>query len=134
VLRHALRCRSRISFKSHSRHARQPRRDCARHDRRPASGTHQRNTPHPSLSGISSRDTAPAAFRPRELTMRRHLTHILLPAVTGALMIAVWYGIRHSLSEDYKFLLPVPHESWQALTDNFHVLARPIVNTSKGAL
>lgn len=66
--------------------------------------------------------------------MRRHLINILLPAVTGAFMIAVWYGIRHGLSEDYKFLLPVPHEIWQALTDNFHVLGRAIINTSKGAL
>lgn len=66
--------------------------------------------------------------------MRRHVINILLPAATGALMIAVWYGIRHGLSEDYKFLLPVPHEIWHALNDNFHVLGRAIVNTSKGAL
>lgn len=66
--------------------------------------------------------------------MRRHLINILLPAVTGALMIAIWYGIRHGLSEDYKFLLPVPHEIWHALNDNFHVLGRAIVNTTKGAL
>lgn len=66
--------------------------------------------------------------------MRRHLINILLPAVTGALMIAIWYGIRHGLSEDYKFLLPVPHEIWHALNDNFHVLGRAILNTTKGAL
>ncbi|MCC6414893.1 MAG: ABC transporter permease [Opitutaceae bacterium] len=66
--------------------------------------------------------------------MRRHLLNILLPVVTGALMIAVWYGIRHELSADYKFLLPVPHEIWQAMRDNFPVLGRAIINTTEGAL
>lgn len=66
--------------------------------------------------------------------MRRHLINILLPAATGALMIALWYGLRHSLSEDFKFLLPTPDEIITALQDNAAVLNRAILNTTQGAL
>ncbi len=66
--------------------------------------------------------------------MRRHLLNIFLPVVTGALVIALWYGLRQVLSPDYKFLLPVPHEIIDALRDNFPVLGRAILNTTKGAL
>lgn len=66
--------------------------------------------------------------------MRRQLINILLPLLTGVLMVAAWYGLRHALSDDYKFLLPVPDEIYQALIDNFPVLGRAILNTTKGAL
>ncbi|MFZ9682781.1 MAG: ABC transporter permease, partial [Cephaloticoccus sp.] len=62
------------------------------------------------------------------------MLNFLLPVVTVALVIALWYGLRHALSPDYKFLLPVPHEIIDALRDNFPVLSRAILNTTKGAL
>ncbi len=66
--------------------------------------------------------------------MRRHLINILLPAATGALMVALWYAVRHGLSEDFKFLLPTPDEIITALRDNTETLNRAILNTTKGAL
>ena len=66
--------------------------------------------------------------------MRRHLTNILPPAATGALMIALWYLLRHGLSEDYKFLLPTPDEIITALRTNSEILTRAIINTTEGAL
>ena len=66
--------------------------------------------------------------------MRRTLTNILLPAATGAVMIAIWYAIRHGLSEDFKFLLPTPGEIIEALDDNWETLGRAAFNTSQGAL
>lgn len=66
--------------------------------------------------------------------MRRTLTNILLPAATGALMIAIWYAIRHGLSEDFKFLLPTPGEIIESLDDNWSILGRAVYNTSQGAL
>jgi len=66
--------------------------------------------------------------------MRRHALNILLPAATGALVIALWYAIRHGLSEDFKFLLPTPDEIIAALRDNSETLGRAIFNTTKGAL
>ena len=66
--------------------------------------------------------------------MRRHLLNILLPVATGALMLALWYAIRHGLSEDYKFLLPTPDEILNALRDNSTILGRAIYNTTQGAL
>jgi len=66
--------------------------------------------------------------------MRRTLINILLPAATGAVMIAIWYAIRHGLSEDFKFLLPTPGEIIEALDDNWDILGRAVFNTSQGAL
>ena len=66
--------------------------------------------------------------------MRRTLTNIVLPAATGAVMIAIWYAIRHGLSEDFKFLLPTPGEIIEALDDNWDTLGRAVFNTSQGAL
>lgn len=66
--------------------------------------------------------------------MRRHLVNIFLPAATGVVMIALWYALRHGLSEDFKFLLPTPDEIITALRDNAEILNRAILNTSQGAL
>jgi NitT/TauT family transport system permease protein len=66
--------------------------------------------------------------------MRRRLLNLLLPVATGALMIAIWYALRHSLSEDMKFLLPTPDEIGAALRDNWHLLGQAALNTTLGAL
>jgi NitT/TauT family transport system permease protein len=66
--------------------------------------------------------------------MRRVLTNILLPAATGAVMIAIWYAVRHGLSEDFKFLLPTPDEIIGSLDANWAILGRAVYNTSQGAL
>ncbi|MBE36954.1 MAG: ABC transporter permease [Opitutaceae bacterium] len=66
--------------------------------------------------------------------MRRALTNILLPAATGAVMIAIWYAIRYGLSEDFKFLLPTPDEIIGSLDANWNILCRAVYNTSQGAL
>lgn len=59
---------------------------------------------------------------------------ILLPALTGALLIAVWYGIHFFISEDRRFLLPTPAAILQAFIDNAPYLFRAAINTSQGAL
>jgi len=66
--------------------------------------------------------------------MRRPFLNILLPLGTGLLMVAVWYAVRHALSEDLKFLLPTPDEIWRALQANSDSLSRATLNTSKGAV
>jgi len=66
--------------------------------------------------------------------MRAKLRSIGYPAATGALVIALWYGLWHSLSADTRFLLPLPHEILAALRDNFALLSRSILNTAQAAL
>lgn len=66
--------------------------------------------------------------------MRALLPKIILPALTGALMIAAWHGVHTALHEDYKFLLPPPGEVITALQTNRDILARAALNTAQGAL
>ncbi len=61
-------------------------------------------------------------------------THFLLPAVTGALFIALWHGLHLWLSEDLRFLLPTPGAVLGALRDNAAPLVRATLNTTEGAL
>jgi len=62
------------------------------------------------------------------------LSKILLPALTGALFIALWYGVHHWLSEDTRFLLPTPGAVIDALRENAPALGRATLNTTIGAL
>src|SRR5688572_12502011 len=64
----------------------------------------------------------------------RPLLRILLPAVAGALVIALWYGIHFYLTEEMRFLLPTPVSIVDALQDNREAMARAAWTTSKGAL
>lgn len=66
--------------------------------------------------------------------MRPLLLKIILPAITGALMIAAWYGIHATLHEDLKFLLPTPDQVIAALQANQDILSRAALNTTQGAL
>jgi len=66
--------------------------------------------------------------------MPRRLLNLLLPAVSGALFIAIWYAIRLSLLEEMRFLLPSPGEILLAFRDNGDALARAALNTTEGAL
>jgi NitT/TauT family transport system permease protein len=66
--------------------------------------------------------------------MKRPLLKILLPAVAGALVIALWYGIHFYLEEEMRFLLPTPGAILQAFQDNSAVLTRAAFNTMQGAL
>lgn len=66
--------------------------------------------------------------------MRNPLLRILLPAVTGALVIAAWYGIHFLIIEERRFMLPTPGAVLQAFQDNASYLADAAWNTSKGAL
>jgi len=63
---------------------------------------------------------------------RRALT-FLLPALAGALFVALWIFVRVSLSEDYRFLLPAPAEVITAFRDHGDELWRATVNTALGA-
>jgi NitT/TauT family transport system permease protein len=58
----------------------------------------------------------------------------LLPAVTGALFVALWYAVVLSLNEDSRFLLPTPGAILLALRDNANALLRASWNTTQGAL
>jgi NitT/TauT family transport system permease protein len=64
----------------------------------------------------------------------RTLLKIILPAIAGALAIAVWYGIHFYLAEEMRFLLPTPGAIIDAFAEHRHVLARAAWTTSKGAL
>lgn len=66
--------------------------------------------------------------------MSHPLLRILLPALAGALVIALWYGVHFYLSEDMRFLLPTPGAILEALSENRASLARAAWNTSQGAL
>ena len=66
--------------------------------------------------------------------MPRALLKALLPAVTGALFIAFWYGIHFLLAEEMRFLLPTPDAIVRAFHDNRDALTRAALNTTKGAL
>ena len=66
--------------------------------------------------------------------MNRPLLKILLPALTGAAVIAVWYGLHFYLEPDMRFLLPTPGAILRALIDNREILGRAALNTSQGAL
>jgi NitT/TauT family transport system permease protein len=66
--------------------------------------------------------------------MRRHVSHFVLPAVTGALFVLGWYAWHASLPDDTRFLLPSPTDVLGALRDNREILARATLNTAQGAL
>ena len=66
--------------------------------------------------------------------MPRPLLKLLLPAATGALVIAVWYAVHFYLAEEMRFLLPSPAAVLQALLDHRDTLARATLNTTEGAL
>lgn len=66
--------------------------------------------------------------------MRAPLLKILLPAATGAVVIAVWYGIHFYLHEEMRFLLPTPGAVVQAFLDQRETLGRAAINTTQGAL
>jgi len=56
------------------------------------------------------------------------------PLATGAVVIALWYGLWHTLSPETRFLLPLPHEILAALRDHFALLSRAAANTAQAAL
>jgi NitT/TauT family transport system permease protein len=62
------------------------------------------------------------------------LRKIVLPALTGSLVIALWYALHFYLSEERRFLLPSPGHVVAAFIDNGPALARAAWNTSQGAL
>ncbi|MBP6507554.1 MAG: ABC transporter permease subunit [Opitutaceae bacterium] len=66
--------------------------------------------------------------------MRRPILQIFLPVAIGALVVGLWYALRHALSEDMKFLLPTPDEIYTALRNNSASLSRATFNTGLGAL
>jgi NitT/TauT family transport system permease protein len=66
--------------------------------------------------------------------MPRALLKILLPAATGALVVAVWYGVHFYLHPEMRFLLPTPGAVLQAFADHRESLLRATVNTTSGAL
>jgi NitT/TauT family transport system permease protein len=66
--------------------------------------------------------------------MSHPLRKILLPALTGALVLAAWYAVHFYLSEDRRFLLPSPGKVLAAFSDHGPALARATWNTAKGAL
>ena len=66
--------------------------------------------------------------------MSRRRQNILLPAATGTLVIAAWYGIHALLSEDLRFLLPTPTAVIAAFRTHADSLTRAALNTTQGAL
>ncbi len=66
--------------------------------------------------------------------MLRALLKILLPACTGAVVLAIWFAINAGLSSDMRFLLPSPGAVFTAFSEHRDTLARAAWNTSQGAL
>ena len=66
--------------------------------------------------------------------MTRRALHVFVPAIAGALFVALWYGIHFWLSEDLRFLFPTPTAIVAALAENRDALARATLNTTEGAL
>ena len=66
--------------------------------------------------------------------MSRTLLKIFLPAATGAIVVAIWFGIHLGLSSDMRFLLPSPAAVLSAFSEHRETLARAAWNTSQGAL
>jgi NitT/TauT family transport system permease protein len=64
----------------------------------------------------------------------RNVLHILLPALTGALGLAAWYGIHFLLVEEMRFLLPTPGQVVAAFHANRDSLLQAALNTTQGAL
>jgi NitT/TauT family transport system permease protein len=65
--------------------------------------------------------------------MSKRALHILLPAATGVLFLAIWYAVRFAMTEDMKFLLPTPGEIIATFQANGADLLRAAVNTAEGA-
>jgi len=66
--------------------------------------------------------------------MARRFLDWFLPALTGALVLAGWYGLHFLLVAEMRFLLPTPTQVIGALHDHGNALARAAFNTSQGAL
>lgn len=66
--------------------------------------------------------------------MPRKALTFLLPATTGALVIAAWYGLHLWLGAEMQFLLPTPGHILDAFRENGADLARAALNTTEGAL
>ena len=64
---------------------------------------------------------------------RSKLLSIFLPALAGALFVAIWIFVRASLSEDFRFLLPAPAEVLAAFREHGDELWRASLNTAAGA-
>ncbi len=58
----------------------------------------------------------------------------LLPAATGVVVIAAWYGIHFWLADEMRFLLPTPDQIVVAFRANGAELSRAALNTTEGAL
>jgi NitT/TauT family transport system permease protein len=59
---------------------------------------------------------------------------ILLPAVAGLVVLALWQGLHLAINEEMRFLLPGPGAVWQAFHDQGPALWRATLNTAQGAL
>lgn len=66
--------------------------------------------------------------------MRRSPLRIILPLLTGALVIGVWYAVHFLIDEERRFMLPTPGAVGRAFVDNGAYLAQAALNTSLGAL
>src|SRR4051812_11296218 len=66
--------------------------------------------------------------------MRARPSSIIFPALTGAVVIALWYARHATLPEDMRFLLPTPGDIVTAFQANRDVMVRAALNTTKGAL
>ena len=66
--------------------------------------------------------------------MSRPFLKVFLPAATGALVVALWYGAHLLLAKEMRFLLPTPGSIVAAFGENSSALSRAAFNTTRGAL
>jgi len=65
--------------------------------------------------------------------MRRAAKNLVWPLLGGAAMIVLWYAVHHGLADDRRFLLPTPGAMFEAMRDEWPILARATLNTTEGA-
>jgi NitT/TauT family transport system permease protein len=66
--------------------------------------------------------------------MPRLLLRLLLPALTGVLVLALWQGTHRLLSKDRKFLRPSPREIVEKFPEHREALTTAAINTTQGTL
>src|SRR5947208_2168170 len=129
VLRDPLGRGGRLSFESHLHHGGESGPLAQRSARRSSVPAHAGDSSLASLPRSGRRGfSAPALGRTGGRLMSRRALSIFLPALTGVLVVMIWYGIHFWLAEEMRFLLPTPGAILGAFQENAEQLTRATIN------
>jgi len=65
--------------------------------------------------------------------MNKRVLAVLLPLLSGAVLIGLWYAIRAGMTPDRQYLLPAPDAVVRAFFDDYHTFAEAALATAGGA-